>query len=240
MELFGLASLATVAGLVSFSSPCVLPLLPGYISYVSGLSQPDATPDRRRAALGAGLFVLGFSAVFTALGVTSSLLGLLLARHQLVIDKASGALILLMAASMLGLQRIPGLNRQARFDLGRISRGPAGAPLLGAAFGFGWTPCVGPVLASILSTAANTTTATRGALLLLAYSAGLGVPFVLLATGLSRGKDRFGWLRRHARRIEIAGGLLLAVMGLAVMTGDWTALMSRMLAFYARIGWPPL
>jgi cytochrome c-type biogenesis protein len=240
VEIFALASLAAVAGLISFSSPCVLPLLPGYVSYVSSLSQPSAAADHRRTVLGAVLFVLGFSAVFTALGISSSLLGLFLAQHQQAINKVTGALILLMAASMLGLLRIPAMQRQARFDLSRISRGTTGAPLLGAAFAFGWTPCVGPVLASILSTAASTATATQGALLLLAYSAGLGVPFILLATSLNKGKDRFGWLRRNARRIEIVGGVLLAIMGVAVMTGDWTALMSQMLAFYARTGWPPL
>ncbi len=246
MELFALASLAAVAGLVSFSSPCTLPLLPGYLSYISGLSRPHGAGDspstagRRRTLLGALLFVLGFSAVFTALGVTSSVLGLLLAQHQQVINLISGSLILLMAASMLGLLRIPGMQRQLKIDPSRISQGPGGALPLGAAFAFSWTPCVGPVLASILGVAASTATVTRGVILLLAYSAGLGLPFLLLATGFHRGSARFGWLRRHARHIEIAGGVLLAIMGVAVLTGGWTAMMSRMLAFYAQIGWPPI
>lgn len=246
MELFGWVSLAVVAGVVSFSSPCTLPLLPGYVSYVSGLSSSGkdaSTSDssaHRRTLLGALLFMLGFSAVFTTLGASASLLGSLLARHQQVLGVISGVLILLMAAAMLGVPGLPGLQRQLRLDLHRISRGPASAPLLGAAFAFSWTPCIGPVLAAILSTAATTTTTGQGAVLLLAYSAGLGVPFVLLATGLSRGKDRFGWLRRHVRRIEIVGGVLLAAMGVAILTGGWTVLMSRVLALYAQLGWPPI
>lgn len=246
MEAFGWLSLALVAGLVSFSSPCTLPLLPGYVSYVSGLGQPGGQADsppsnvHRRTLLGALLFMLGFSAVFTVLGASASLLGSLLAQHQQLLNVISGTLILLMAAAMLGASRLPAMQRQLRLDPHRIGRGPASAPLLGAAFAFSWTPCIGPVLAAILSTAATTATAGWGGVLLLAYSAGLGVPFVLLATGLSRGKRRFGWLRRNTRRIEIAGGVLLAIMGIAILTGGWTALMGRVLAFYAQLGWPPI
>ncbi|WP_026152520.1 cytochrome c biogenesis CcdA family protein [Actinopolyspora halophila] len=246
MELFSWASLAIVAGVVSFSSPCTLPLLPGYVSYVSGLSSSSKgmstshNKPHKRTLLGALLFMLGFSAVFTALGASASLLGSLLARHQQVLNVISGVLILIMAVAILGVLRVPGLQRQFRLDLHRISRGPGSAPLLGAAFACSWTPCIGPVLAAILSTAASTTTVGQGAVLLLAYSAGLGVPFVLLATGLSKGKDRFGWLRRNTRRIEISGGILLAAMGVAILTGGWTVLMSHILAFYAQLGWPPI
>lgn len=246
MELFALASLAVVAGLVSFTSPCALPLLPGYVSYVSGLtrgaagSAPLPASARRRAVSGALLFVLGFSAVFTALGATASALGFVLVRHLGAINLASGALIIIMGLAMIGLLRIPLLHRQARFDLTRISRGPAGAVPLGAAFAFSWTPCVGPVLASILATAATTATLTRGTLLLLAYSLGLGVPFLLLAVGLARGRDKLAWLRRNTRRIEIFGGVILVIMGIAVATGGWTVLMSELLGVYARLGWPPI
>lgn len=246
MEFFALASLALVAGLISFTSPCTLPLLPGYISYVAGLSreQTDAgrltAGARRRALLGASLFVAGFSAVFTALGATSSALGLLLAQNLRTINLVGGTLIVIMGLAMTGLLRIPFLHREFRFDLSRFSRGPGGALPLGAAFAFGWTPCVGPALASILATAASTATVARGTLLLLAYSLGLGVPFLLVAVGVARGKVRFNWLRNHSRRIEVAGGLVLVVMGIVMMTGGWTALMSRMLGFYARLGWPPI
>lgn len=246
MELFALASLALVAGLISFTSPCTLPLLPGYVSYVSGLAHPPvageplSARERRRTLAGAVLFVAGFSAVFTTLGATSSALGFLLATNLRVINIVGGTLIIVMGLATTGLIKIPLLHRQFRFDLTRFGRGPGGALPLGAAFAFGWTPCVGPVLASILATAASTATVSRGAVLLLAYSLGLGVPFLLLASGLARGGTGFGWLRRHARRIEVVGGLLLVAMGIAVLTGGWTVLMSRMLAAYARLGWPPL
>jgi cytochrome c-type biogenesis protein len=246
VEFFALASLALVAGVVSFTSPCTFPLLPGYISYVSGLSSGPATGEplpseaRRRVLFGALLFVTGFSIVFTALGATSSALGFLLAQHLETINRVGGALVMVMGLAMTGLLTIPLLHRELRFNLGRFGRGPSGALPLGATFAFGWTPCVGPVLASILATAATTTTVTRGALLLVAYSLGLGAPFLLLAAGVARGRVRTGWLRRHARRIEIVGGLVLVAMGIVMMTGGWTVLMSRMLALYARLGWPPI
>lgn len=246
VELLALMSLALVAGVVSFSSPCVLPLLPGYISYVSGLSglepgREHATAAARRRVGGtAVLFVGGFAAVFTVLGATASALGALLARHQRALELAGGVIITLMGLVMIGLLRAGFLQRQVRFDLAGIGRGPAGAVPLGAAFAFGWTPCVGPVLASILATAAATSSVTRGALLLFVYSLGLGIPFLLLADGLARGKSRFAWLRRHGRRIEIGGGAVLAIMGLALVTGVWTTVMSGMLSTFARLGWPPL
>lgn len=258
MDFLALASLAIVAGVLSFTAPCTLPLLPGYISYVSGVSGVAGDSDasgtssavrtdtalpahvRRRVMLGAVLFVAGFSAVFTALGATASALGFLLSNNLRTINLIGGVLIVLMGLNVMGLLRIPALRRHLAFDPARIARGPAGAFPLGAAFAFGWTPCVGPVLASILATAASTATASRGALLLLAYSLGLGVPFLLLALLLARGTVSLQWLRRHGRRIEIVSGIILVVMGVAIMTGGWTALMSRVLAFYARLGWPPI
>lgn len=241
MELFALVSLALVAGVVSFSSPCVLPLLPGYVSYVSGLSGAAPAGDsHRRAVLGALLFVLGFAAVFTALGASATALGLLLAQNLRALNVVGGALIAVLGLAMTGWVRMPLLQRQRRPDLARIPGGPAGALPLGAAFAFGWTPCVGPVLASVLVTAAGSATVTRGVVLLLAYSAGLGVPFLLLAGGLARGRIRFGWLRWHSRRIEVLGGVLMVLTGIAVLTGLWTTVMSGMLSTYARLGWPPI
>lgn len=250
MELFALTSLALVAGVVSFTSPCTLPLLPGFVSYVSGLSGVPATetagsgtlsPEaRRRVLAGSLLFLGGFTAVFTALGATSSALGFLLVRNLQTINLVGGAFVVLMGLATTGLVRLPFLHRQVRTDLGRWRPGPGGALPLGAAFAFGWTPCVGPVLASILATAAGTATVGRGALLLLAYSLGLGLPFLLVARGVARGRGRMHWLQRNSRRIEIAGGMLLVAMGIAMMTGGWTVLMSRMLGTYARLGWPPI
>lgn len=250
VELLALVSLAVVAGVVSFTSPCCLPLLPGYISYVSALSAsgadrggtegPVAVRKRRRVLTGAGLFVAGFTAVFTVLGLTASALGLLLVQNLRSVNVVAGGFVLAMGLATLGVIRVPVLARRLQFDLTRVGRGPAGAFPLGAAFAFGWTPCVGPVLASILTTAASTATLSQGALLLAAYSAGLGVPFLLLAGWLASGRRRPEWLARNSRRIEIGGGLVLVATGLALMTGRWTALMSGVLAAYARLGWPPI
>lgn len=243
MELFAFASLALVAGLVSFTAPCTLPLLPGYVSFVSGMSGSggvSAVGTKSRAMVGASLFVLGFSVVFVALGVTASSLGLLLAQNARTLNLVGGAFIVVMGLVTAGVLRVPILQRQLRFDLSKIGQGPRVAFPLGAAFAFGWTPCVGPVLAAVLVTAASTTTMVQGAVLLGAYSFGLGLPFLFLAAAVARGRGRLTWLRRHSRKIEVFGGLLLAVMGVAVMSGQWTVMMSWMLSFYAQLGWPPI
>lgn len=249
MELYALVSLALVAGVVSFTSPCCLPLLPGYLSYVSGLAVPAGAAsagaatlvgNRRRVLSGALLFVLGFTVVFTALGVTASAVGLLLAQNLRYINVVGGAFVILMGLTMLGVVRVPLLQRRFVIDSSRFGRRPAAALPLGAAFAFGWTPCVGPVLTAILATAATTATLSKGAVLLAAYSLGLGMPFLLLAMAMVRGKRRPDWLARNARRIELSGGVLLVVMGTALATGSWSQLMSRVLAVYARLGWPPI
>lgn len=256
MELFALGSLALVAGVVSFTAPCSLPLMPGYIAFVSGMGTVPASGSApasgtggvglapeistRRAVTGAALFVAGFSVVFVALGVTASSLGLLLARSDRLLNLVSGAFILVMGLATAGVLRVPLLQRQMRGSLPRLAPGPRTALPLGAAFAFGWTPCVGPVLAGVLATAASTATMGQGAALLGAYSLGLGLPFLALAVAVSRGGGRLAWLRRNSRRIEVLGGIVLAVMGIAVMTGQWTLAMSWMLSAYARVGWPPI
>ncbi|GAB3366289.1 MULTISPECIES: cytochrome c biogenesis CcdA family protein [Amycolatopsis] len=245
MDLYASLSLAIAAGVISFTSPCALPLLPGYVSYVSGLGRaPEGNPTAMRAkprvGLASALFIAGFTIVFVALGVTASAFGLLLAQHRQILTIAGGVLVIGMGLASLGVVRIPLLQREARFDLHRVRSGPAGAVVLGAAFGLGWTPCVGPVLASILATAASSATLGTGALLLAAYSLGLGVPFVLVAIGVARGQRSLAWLRAHTRKVEIAGGVLLIAMGVVMLTGGWTQLMGRMLAAFARLGWPPL
>ncbi|WP_448070723.1 cytochrome c biogenesis CcdA family protein [Georgenia yuyongxinii] len=240
MELFALASLALVAGVVSFTAPCTLPLLPGYVSYVSGMASSQDTVSRSRVLTGAALFVLGFSSVFVALGVTASGLGLLLAQNGRLLDLVGGAFIVVMGLLTAGVLRIPVLQRQLRFDLSKVGRGPRSAVPLGAGFAFGWTPCIGPVLASVLVVAASTTTMMQGAVLLAAYSLGLGLPFLALAVAVARGNARIGWLRRHTRKLEIGGGAVLVATGLAVMSGLWTEWMSTMLSWYAQVGWPPI
>lgn len=237
LEPYALASLAFVAGIVSFTSPCALPLLPGYVSYVAGLEDGDAP---RRVWAGALLFIAGFTAVFTALGASASAVGQLLADQGRWLDRVGGAVIVLMGLVLLGVLRRGPFMREARADLSRIGRGPAGAFPLGAAFAFGWTPCVGPALASILALSAGRTTVGQGAVLLAIYSLGMGLPFLAVAAGVHRGHGRLDWIRRHSRGIERAGGVVLVAMGILVASGAWTQLMSRALSLYARVGWPPI
>lgn len=240
MELFALSSLAFVAGVVSFTAPCTLPLLPGYISYISGMAPSGEAVAKSKVLLGASLFVFGFSLIFVALGVTASGLGLLLAQNTRVLELAGGAFIVIMGLVTAGVLRVAFLQRQMRFDLSRIGRGPRSAAPLGAAFAFGWTPCIGPVLAGVLMTAASATTMLQGALLLTAYSLGLGLPFLGLAVAVARGGGKISWLRRHTRKLEIFGGVVLVFMGTAVMSGEWTVWMNSMLSWYAELGWPPI
>lgn len=239
MEFLGLAALALVAGVVSFSSPCVLPLLPGYISYAS--RGAGHAGDGRRTGYGPALFVVGFTTVFVAMGLTASAVGLLLRQNLDVLTRVAGGVVVVLGLAMTGLVRVPLLGREFRPGLRRTGpRDGIGGFGLGAAFALGWTPCVGPVLATILTVAASTGDLATGVLLLVAYALGLGVPFLLLARALDRGRDRLAWLRRNARRIEVGGGVVLALTGALMISGVWSTLMARALAGYARLGWPPI
>lgn len=239
-------ALAFVAGLISFTSPCCLPLMPGYVSYVSGVA--SGTPSehegsvavRSRTMLAAGLFVMGFATTFTLMGAAASELGTLILRNRLVLGRVAGLFVIVMGLATTGLLRVPFLYRERRFDLGRIRPGPAGAVPLGMAFAIGWTPCIGPVLAGILTAAATVGGAWRGAALLFVYSLGLGVPFLLLALGVARTGRLFRWLRRHGRAIEVAGGSILVLMGVLMITGRWIQLFAPLLRLFSRSGWPPL
>jgi cytochrome c-type biogenesis protein len=238
----GPVALALVAGVVSFTSPCCLPLMPGYVAYVSGVAADgDGSVLVRRRVLGAALlFVLGFATVFTLLGAGASVAGAFLLRNRLVIEKVGGAFVIAMGLVTMGLLRIPFLYREARLDLRRIRTGPLGAVPLGMAFAIGWTPCIGPVLAGILTAAATTGTAWTGAGLLFMYSLGLGIPFLLLAWGQARATRAFGWFRRHGRAIERVGGAVLLFMGVLMITGQWTRLFIPLIRWFARSGWPPI
>lgn len=234
-----MAPLAVTAGVLSFSSPCCLPLLPGYLAYMTSL--PDgAEPGRRVRLRAAVLFVAGFSTVFTVLGVSIGLAGASIARYVPELGRASG--LVLIAAGLLtaGLLRPPAfLQREHRPGLNRTRRGPAGAFVLGAAFAAGWSPCIGPVLASILAVSARAQTAGWGALLLLLYSFGLGIPFLVLAAGA----DRSRWLpalRRHSVAVERLGGSLLASVGLLLVTGTWERLLQPLQRVLAEMEWPPV
>ena len=235
MDIAFLPPLAVLAGVLSFSSPCTLPLVPGYVGYLSGVSS-----SRGRTIGAAALFVLGFSLVFTALGAGASTLGALLLQHRPLLERAAGVLVIVLGLFVLGLVRLPWLAREGRPLMEHVRPGPSGALLLGIAFAFGWTPCVGPVLGSILVLAGGQQTVTAGALLLLLYSLGLGLPFLAAAIFLDRFRSVSAWLRSHAVAINSAGGALLVAMGLLLVLGEFTQALAPALELYARLNWPPL
>lgn len=215
---------SALAGLVSFLSPCVLPLVPGYLSYVTGMAGAEAScgavavRGRNRTVAGAVLFVLGFTAVFVGYGVAFGNLGGLLFEYQAVLQRVLGAVTVVMGLGFLGL--LPVLQREIRVR--RLpAAGLAGAPLLGALFGIGWTPCIGPTLGAVQALAFDSGAAGKGAVLSAAYSLGLGVPFVLVALGLRRGTAALAVLRRHSRAITRVGGAMLVGIGLLLLTGWW-------------------
>jgi cytochrome c-type biogenesis protein len=225
-NLLAAMAVAVAAGFVSFASPCVLPLVPGYLSYMSGLTgaevgaagRPGAT---RRTALAAGLFVLGFSLVFVALGAAlGGVTGWLIANRS-VVTRLAGVLVIGLGLFMTGLVKLPWLYRERRLRMDRVPAGLAGALPLGMVFGLGWTPCIGPTLGAVLGLAAATGGAVRGAVLLFAYSLGLGVPFLLAGLGFRFAVGWFAGLRRRVRALELAGGVLLVAIGVLLATGLW-------------------
>ncbi len=233
---------AMVAGVISFTSPCCLPLLPGYLSFVSGLpvSQLGERETRALTLRAALLFVAGFTLVFTALGASFAFFGALVTRNLPLIIRIAGVGIIVLGLVTIGALHLPWLARERRFDLGRMASGPRAAFPLGMAFAFGWAPCIGPVLATVLTLAATTETVAWGATLLALYSIGLGIPFVLLALGFQRARGSLGWLRRHSRAIETAGGVLLIAVGILFVTGTWRSFFIPLQREFARLGWPPV
>ncbi|WP_341358463.1 cytochrome c biogenesis protein CcdA [Georgenia sp. M64] len=227
---------AAIAGFVSFASPCVLPLLPGYVGYLGGMAGatatggPTAPPSTGRARrlgrlggnarllAGVMLFVAGFTAVFVLLGVVFAWAGILLAPWLDVVMRVLGVFVIVMGLAFLG--RLPLLQRERRVHA-LPRQGLWGAPLLGVVFGLGWAPCMGPTLAAVLTLSFGEADPLRGAVLVLAYSLGLGVPFVVLATLFSRSTRVLGFLRRHRLTIQRLGGALLVLLGIAMVTGLW-------------------
>jgi len=213
---------AALAGTISFLSPCVLPLVPGYVSFVAG-SGDHGVPQSGLAAIPKAMFfVLGFSTVFVALGASATLIGQLLLSYKTELNLVGGAIVILFGVFATGLVQLPWLERDVRFH-GDIKRGYMGSYLLGLAFGFGWTPCIGPVLGAILTISAATATVKDGISLLAAYSVGLGIPFVAAAfsTGaLLRGMQH---MRRAGRVLKAAAGGTMIAMGVAMMTGYLSA-----------------
>ena len=230
-----LPALAVIAGVLSFSSPCALPLVPGYLSYMSGIGA-----GRGRTVGAAVLFVTGFAIVFTSLGAVASGVGQALVQQRALLERGAGVLIVLMGLFLVGLVPLRPLYREGRPLLARVRPGPAGAHFLGVAFAVGWTPCIGPVLGSILVLAGSEGTLRQGALLLLLYSLGLGVPFVLAALLLERFDAATGWLRRHSAAVNGVGGVLLIGMGALLLSGRLNSFLAPALELYARLKWPPV
>jgi cytochrome c-type biogenesis protein len=259
--------LAMLAGLVSFASPCVLPLVPGYLSYVTGVTGSEleearaasaavaaGAPAGAQAGAGAGSvagtatapasrlqvthrvvlgtlgFILGFSAVFVSYGALFGGLGAQLLTHQEVITRVLGVVVIVLGLGFIGL--VPSLQREARIHH-RPARGMWGAPLLGALFALGWTPCIGPTLAAVQSLAFTEGSAARGALLSVAYCVGLGLPFLVIGLAMERGLEAMAWARRHARGIQVAGGVSLVLLGVLMVTGLWGSLTIAMRGWIA-------
>ena len=233
---------AAAAGFVSFASPCVLPLVPGYLSYVSGASGQDIEQDGGRSAgrvvLGALLFVVGFSLVFVALGATLGALTEWLRINRGAVLRVAGVLVIVMGLFLAGVIRPAFLYRERRLRMDQVPGGLAGALPLGMVFGLGWTPCIGPTLGAVLGLAAGVGGASRGAVLLFAYSLGLGVPFLVAALGVRHALGRFSSLRSRFRLFELAGGGMLVVIGLLLVTGLWGDFLTRLQVWAGSIALP--
>ncbi|GHC11302.1 MULTISPECIES: cytochrome c biogenesis CcdA family protein [Gemmobacter] len=214
---------ALAGGILSFLSPCVLPIVPPYLAYMGGISMPELRDGqaaaRRRIILPALFFVLGLSTVFLFLGFTASAFGAFFLKNQEIFARISGAVVIVLGLHFLGLFRIPILDREARLDAGDRGGSAAGAYLLGLAFAFGWTPCIGPQLGAILSLAANEANLARGTALLAVYALGLGLPFLLAAIFIERAMGVMTRLKPYMKTIERMMGLLLVLVGLALVTG---------------------
>lgn len=229
---------AFIAGVLSFLSPCVLPLIPGYISFLSGLSLEElqSGSDRRKIIKKAGLtsifFVIGFSVVFISLGASASLVGKFLSVHLKILTKIAGILIVIMGLHLLGVLKIGWFNVEKRLKARRHSGSLLGAFLIGLAFAFGWTPCIGPILAGILTLAATQETVAKGMLLLAVYSAGLGIPFIITGFSVGLFTQFFQRYRRLIRWGEIVAGLLLIAIGVLIFTNNLTALLRFVPSFF--------
>jgi cytochrome c-type biogenesis protein len=235
---------ALLAGVLSFLSPCVLPIVPPYLAYMGGISMGEMTATgqtataRRRVILPALFFVMGLSTIFLLLGFTASAFGSFVLQNQLLLARISGVVIIVFGLHFLGLFRIGILDREMRLDAGDRGGSAAGAYVLGLAFAFGWTPCIGPQLGAILSLAAQEGSTQRGTLLLGIYALGLGLPFLLAAIFVERSMVLMGRLKKHMRLIERLMGGLLIVVGLALVTGAFTDFSYWMLETFEALGLP--
>lgn len=222
--------LALLAGFVSFASPCVLPLVPGYLGYIGGVAEVSDTVEgrkkaRKRLLLGVLLFVLGFSVVFVTFGMLFGVAGLLLVRWMDLITRIAGAIIIVMGLVFIGRFTVMQRTVKPRWS---VATGLVGAPFLGIVFGLGWAPCIGPTLAAVLSLSLDGGSPARGALLGAIYCIGLGLPFLLVALGFGWVTGSVDWLRRNIRLVNILGGAMLILIGLAMVTGVWTIFISNL------------
>ena len=236
--------IAALAGFVSFASTCVLPLVPGYFGYLGSAVAPvepsfaparGTTAQRRRLLLGVLLFIAGFSIVFVTVTVLGGVFGQVFLAYADIATRILGVVVIVMGLAFVGVFRKMQRTVRPRF---RSRLGLAGAPLLGLALGIGWTPCIGPTLAAIISVSWNLGDPVRAGLLGVAYSLGLGIPFLLLALGLGWATRSMSFLRRHIRAINIAGGVVLVVLGLLMVSGLWTRLMSSLQGVMANVQLP--
>jgi cytochrome c-type biogenesis protein len=218
---------AFTAGVISFISPCVLPLIPGYLSFISGVSVEEMkSGDKRSEALrkvsvNTIFFVLGFSVVFVALGASATFIGEFLLSKLSLFNKIAGVIIVILGLHIMGIFRISFLNYEKRFHATSKPLGPLGAFVVGLAFAFGWTPCIGPILGGILLLASNQDTMGKGIVLLSSYSLGLGIPFFITAVSFNTFLGVFGWVKKHFRTVEIISGLLLVVIGVLMFIGSF-------------------
>jgi cytochrome c-type biogenesis protein len=235
---------AFMAGVLSFVSPCVLPLIPGYLSYISGvtLDEMQGTSDagattvgasRRRVLVASIFFILGFSAVFVALGATASAIGQVLLQpgRMRLFGKIAGAIVILFGLHTMGVLRIGWLYSEKRLQVDRKPKGVFGAFFVGLAFAFGWTPCIGPILAGILAIAGAQETVGQGVRLLAVYSLGLGIPFLLTALAINQFFTAFARIRKHYHAIEVASGLLLCAIGVLIFTNRFTIIAQRLVPY---------
>lgn len=218
---------ALLAGLVSFASPCVVPLVPGYLGYVSGMAGTGGATgkNRPRLVLGVLLFIAGFSAVFITLGIVVSTVGIQFREQIDIITRVLGVVVIIMGLAFMG--SVPFLQSERRLHVSPTA-GLAGAPLMGAAFGLGWTPCIGPTLSAVLTLSLSEGSQGRGVILAIAYCLGLGLPFLVLALWIERSGKMLGWLRRHRLALMRVGGGLLVVLGVLLVTGVWTQLTNQL------------
>jgi cytochrome c-type biogenesis protein len=223
--LFLAVPIALLAGLLSFLSPCILPLVPGYLGFLGGAAGADGKVDRRRLLLGVALFILGFTIVFTLLGGAFGAVGTWLSIYRDLLTRIAGVIVILLGLVFIG--QFTFLQRTVRPSW-LPATGLAGAPLLGIIFGLGWVPCISPTLGAILVMSLDRGSAVQGIVLGIAYSLGLGIPFLLLAIGFGWAATSVSWVKRHIRLINIIGGALLVLIGALMVSGLWTQLMSQL------------